>query len=336
MFCNFTKENIDYFIKNKYNLSENNSLLKFLNNEQNNIISFINKKTIDIQINYNYNCHVSKYCNSRFVDYNNLLKYNDFILHEKSILISWNEQKIIIKTNSFNNIVLLKIKILIYIIEYLNLKHKKFKLILILSNLTKITPYKQILLNAEHINSGYSHIPNKLIVVWRYEEFEKVILHEIIHFFKLDKNHDSVNMPDIILTDKYSHNYNEAITDFYGICYHIIYISIILNINVKILLEIELSFIENQAMKLNSFFELGNWTKKPLKFIKQKTSAFSYYIIKYLLFKHIINKNNIEIKNYLENLTLKEIIRLSLDTDFKQLSFKDISSFRMTLFQLKY
>jgi hypothetical protein len=54
------------------------------------------------------------------------------------------------------------------------------------------------------------------------EEFEKVIFHEMIHYFDIDMSEQHV--PKIInVSHEHTHSYWEAWTDFLGIFYHIIY-----------------------------------------------------------------------------------------------------------------
>jgi hypothetical protein len=335
MFCNFTNKNYKYYIKNKYNLDNDNLLLNTLNNEKDNIINYIKLNSFNIIINeYNYN--IEKYCNFHFVDKLRLL--NNLKILNKTLLITWNNNKIIIKIQNINNIILIKIKIIIYILEYLNLKKQNFKIILVLSNLEKFTPNENSYINPEHINSGYYDPNINTIFIWRYEEFEKVIFHEFIHLINLDKHNNSVNL--LINTCENAHNYFEAITDFWAIFYHLIYLSLILNIDIKLLLEIELSFIKNQAMKLNHFLNLNNWDKKILinKNIKQSTSAFSYLILKYLLFEYIINLKefNINLINYIKNIDLQILINKIINKKFIQEKYNNHNSFRMTLLQLKY
>ena len=49
--------------------------------------------------------------------------------------------------------------------------------------------------------------------------------------------------------------------------------------------------MENQANLMNDFFNLNKWDNK--KEIKQKTPAFTYFIIKYMIFDKILSSNDI-------------------------------------------
>jgi len=197
---------------------------------------------------------------------------------------------------------------------------------LILSHLKKELE-KDVIINAKHINSGYTDFNSNEILVWREEEFEKVIFHEMIHYMDLDVRNmsfDDNHLPHEI--DGYK-SYFEAFTDFWGILYHLIYISIITKKSVNSLLQIEYNFIENQANLLNHHFGLKNWKDK--KKIKQNSPAFTYFILKYLLFKEIIYSNNIQTLEY-----PKELIMTILKKKFIQKVFIDLNSARMSLLQL--
>jgi hypothetical protein len=327
MFCNFTKLYINHFIKNKYNLIDNNNLLLSLINKKEDILNFINNTNINITYNYNIKYDISKYLKSYFIDYENVkLQINDL---KKNILIKWNNNKIYILSKEINKKLLLKIKLCIYILEYLRNNNKNIKIILLLTDLIKYSPINNEIIDVKHINSGYSY-DNK-IVIWRYEEFEKVLLHEIIHVLNLDKRDTHV---DNIINTKF-HNYFEALTDFYAILYHIIYISLITNTNLKLLLEIELSFIKNQAFKMASILNFNISNFKYNINIKQNTSAFSYFILKYLLFEYIIQLSEKDIFKYLNNINYNLLLNNIKNIKIKKYNYKIFTSLRMTLLQLK-
>jgi hypothetical protein len=217
MFCNFTNKYILYFFENKYNIKDNNYLLLSLINEKNTIINYINNNKILITYKIINNYDVSKYMNSKFVS--NKLK-NELHKLNINIKITWFNNYIIIKTD-LNNLKLLiyKIKIIIYIYEYLKTKSLKkisLKIYLILSNLKKTNPILNNYLDIDNVNSGYTHSKKNYIFIWRLEEFEKVLFHEIIHFLQFDNK--NIKYDIIINTNKDNHNYFETFTDFYGRC----------------------------------------------------------------------------------------------------------------------
>jgi hypothetical protein len=88
-------------------------------------------------------------------------------------------------------------------------------------------------------------------------------------------------------------------------------------------------------MKLNNFFNLYNWKHKPNKYINQSTSAFSYYILKYLLFEYLLNLNKCDIYEHLYYINYNNLLNNILNKPFNQTKFINLKSMRMTLIQLK-
>ena len=90
--------------------------------------------------------------------------------------ISWNNNLIILFTE--NEIDLLRrIKIIVFIIEYLKEKtqnNKKVKIYLVLSTLEKQFPTDTKIMGIKNANSGYNDTSKDIIFIWRKEEFEKV------------------------------------------------------------------------------------------------------------------------------------------------------------------
>jgi hypothetical protein len=342
IWSNFTRDNILLFKSNKYLLNNNNILVEKLKNERIHIKTFIKNFNTNINIEIITDIILLSKLNKKIIKYS-----NQFFVHNKGVIdelnnnisinvlyrITWGiSNTIIIKTNEeqFKKFKP-RIKFIIRIIEYFKFKTNNninnMTIYLILTGLTKFFPNNKII-DVKHVNSGYTDFNENIIFIWRYEEFEKVLFHELIHYFDLDSRDH--NFHNIINFKGHHACYYEAITDFWGISYYLIFISLVSNISLKILLEIELIFIRNQAMQLNNYYKLKNWKTKPNKIIEQKTSAFSYYIIKYLLFEYALNNNiDINMENY--NDILKEI----LDKGFKTYPYIKINSARMTLLQLK-
>jgi len=326
----FTKKNIIYFINNRIKLNDDNILLNYIINEFNNIKKFIKNNNIDIKINsinnndyININNTYFDLCIDKWVNKN--IMYNK-INKMENIIISFNNNNIYIKyDNKINKQILFyKIKIIIYFIEYIKYKYnitKDILIYLLLTNLKKKIINNEII-NPINVNSGYTDNSKNLIFIWRLEEFEKVIFHEIIHYFNLDK----YNILDFELFNiNGNHSYFEAYTDFLAIIYNIIFISLITKINIKIILEIELAFIKNQALFINNYFKLGSWNSIPNNIITQETPVFSYYILKYILFNYALNNDFNKITDY------KNIFKIGIQDD----KFINLNSARMILFNLK-
>ena len=323
----FTKNNLKLFTKFKLSLDDNNSLVKYIIKERNDIKKFIKEKYKTFSITLEKiakHDDVFKFAKAKFVDTENLLK--DMKCLNNIFKITWNNNSIIIITEEeikINN----RIKLIVFIIEYLKQKtnnNKDVKIYLILSRLEKKFPLNSKIMGVKNANSGYNDSINNIIFIWRKEEFEKVLFHELIHNFNLDKREQDVH--DIINCNG-PHLYFEAYTDFLGIIYHLIYLSLITNKKIISLLEYELGFIKNQALTLNNI--LGNWIESPNILIEQKTAAFSYYILKYLLFEYFMKNEFNDLTNY------NEILDNVLSNKFKIDRFIKLESSRMTLLQLK-
>ena len=247
-----------------------------------------------------------------------------------NVIICINEIKIKSTVNTFNKFIK-HAKLVIYIIEYLknksNNKNDKINIYLILSKLTKIFPEKNEIIDVININSGFTNVSEHFIFIWREEEFEKVLFHELIHLFDMDSrdhHHD-----DVMTNIDGPYSCFEANTDFWGIMYHLIFLSLMTKIKIKTLIEIELGFIRNQASRCNNHFELNDWKNHPDKTITQKTPAFSYFILKYMLFDHVVHSETSNLENF--NDLLEKILLKGFNNDFK---FVKIASSRMTLLQL--
>jgi len=339
----FTIDNIQSIKSYLYELSDDSQLLVSIKSERNRIKNFIKKNNIKLEIiNIQSNDitklddKIKEYADVDWVDKTSLLK--DINKLDTNYLITWynitnpnKNNKIHIKCdNSKINSVLKRITIIIYILEFIKIKsnneNQEMDIYLILSNITKLFPENNQIVGVKNANTGYTDFSKNIIFVWRHEEYEKVLFHEVIHYFDLDKRHEHT---DNIAHIKGPHSYYEAITDVFGIYYHIIFLSIITKVKIKTLLEVELSFIRNQAMILNEYLGLGNWKDQPKKTIKQTTPAFSYYILKYLIFEYLIDHNINETKNY------NELLQKSLEQGFKIKPHNKIKSSRMSLLQLE-
>ena len=343
----FTKVNIKQFKKTKYKLDNKSNLTKLIRTERNRINSFINNnpminiKTEEIKKNgiIELNKKMRELADTPWVDTESVVKQVDTL--DKSYFYEWksivdNDDKpttnyIYIKTNKINiNIMNKKIRLVVYIIEYL--KHKNhhinipISIYLVLTDLKKYFPVNNQNMGVKNANTGYTDFAKNIIYIWRKEELEKVIFHEISHYLDMDNRDHDVEHIAII---NGPHSYFEAITDFWGILYHLIFVSILSKLSVKNLLSIELGFIKNQAMYLNEYLDLGNWKNSSNNVIKQTTPAFSYYIIKFMIFKYLLTHDLIDYHKY------NDLISTISKIGFNQEPYIKIKSSRMTMIQLK-
>ena len=250
--------------------------------------------------------------------------------------ISWSYKKcnhcIIIKSteskfNSFKE----RLDTLLHIINYIydlkkTTEEREITMYLLLSPLKKIIEENDTIC-PKNINSGYTDFTTNEIFIWREEEFEKVIFHELIHYMELDVRNMAFDDKDLPIVINGPKSYYEAFTDLQGILYYLIYVSIITGKSVDSLFQIEYAFIKNQANNLNDIFKLKDWKNK--QSIKQTSPAFTYYILKYLIIKKIIEDNDFSL---LDN--PRELIKIIFKSEFQNDNFIDIKSSRMTLIQL--
>lgn len=344
----FTLKYLKEFKTNKYHLSDSNILLINIRKERERIKDFIRRnpninmdiRKLSVDEIKKIDEKIKEYADVDWVDKLNLMKQLDEL--DNTLEIYWNTladsmeninkkiNKITLKvrTKEKSN-VLSRIKYLIWFIEYL--KHKSLNtqlecnIWLVLSPINKLFPNSKQIMGVKNANTGYTDFMKNIIFVWRWEEYEKVLFHEIIHYFDMDSRNHHV---DSIILSHGPHSYYEAITDYQAIFYHLIYLSIITKHSLKLLLELDLGFIRNQAIRLNKIFNLGKWNGKPNKLIKQNTPAFSYYILKYLIFELLLHNDIFYYKNY------NHLIKKSLEKGMNSDETIDLDSSRMTLLQL--
>jgi len=134
------------------------------------------------------------------------------------------------------------------------------------------------ILGPEHVNGGACW-RGKNITIWRQEELEKVLIHEMIHFMELDFFHQ-IGLHYFNQT----HGINnvkiwESYTDSLAIILHTLMISFYTNQSFEKLMENEIKFVLCQSAKV-----LDHYNIKSIMDIKgkmqQNTDVFSYYIVK--------------------------------------------------------
>lgn len=172
-------------------------------------------------------------------------------------------------------------------------------------------------LSPDNVNSG-STLMHYSIDIWRYEEVYKVLIHELIHFYGIDfyiKDKDYDILQNSINNKFCVHGFdrpNESYTETLAIIIHTLFISKYTNDDFYILLWKELIHNILQINKIFDFYKINNIDdiKKNNntcnKTIEQKTSVFSYFIIKTVLLYNISDfitfiTNNIPSNRYIEN-----------------------------------
>ena len=296
-YLDINKNNILSF-KQFYNYyTENNTEISELLNIESKVLNLIKNPIKDRKI-----LHENLY-NNNFVsiDIQQITESNDLIYKE----IIYDNDKIYlyeIKEKQINiNLVMFIIKFMKKLADSYNIKYNPLELVLLMTPQKKQKTNLKFL-GPENINSGSTYI-NRKIFIWRYEEVYKVLIHELIHFYKFDFDIYS-NIND----DEYIHNCvigedrkNEAYTEAFALIINTFIISKKTNKKFIDLINYELNFSLYQCKKIMKFFNINNIleiisNKKCNKDIKQKTAVFSYFFIKT---SFIFNLN--KIMNYINN-----------------------------------
>lgn len=221
--------------------------------------------------------------------------------------------------NYLKNIIII-IKIIKNINKVFNYDDIKINLVVFLGNCKKHIQYNHI--TPLSMNSG-SSIPTIYANIWRKEEYEKVLIHELLHFIEADfYSHEYSELEHKINNifnykcfddgiNSSNESYNETLAGIINMCYK----SVKYKININKIYEIELNFLYIQTAKLIKFFN-GNSINDLFEnkiCIKQTTSAISYIILKMILF-HFIDSTI----DFIEKINLKcnEPDKIKLFSDF--------------------
>ena len=183
-----------------------------------------------------------------------------------------------------------------------------YNLNIYMSNLEKKINDNVDYLNGDNINSG-STLPGFFITLWRKEELEKVLIHELVHYLKIDMYNYQykfyVLYKDIKLED-HKCNPNEAYTEFIALLIFTFWRYKKKNISEKNMIRffktrllIELGWSYFQIGKILNFFKCyrsyNDLFGKSCTF-NQKTNVLSYFILKTYFLKNL--KNTIDCINF--------------------------------------
>jgi hypothetical protein len=148
---------------------------------------------------------------------------------------------------------------------------------------------------SENVNSACC-MPGEYIYIWRTEEIYKVIIHELVHYYKLDIDifiNDTINFGLLKYSDKYfTEHQPELFTESLALLINSIIISTKYNTKLEDILLYEINFSYFQILKIIN--QIKNNTNYQLK---QLTSIRAYYIFKLLALYNM--KNFIDITNLL-------------------------------------
>lgn len=160
----------------------------------------------------------------------------------------------------------------------------------------KRLPLKQKSIEPKHINSGYcypkSNVNDINIVIFRREEFYKVLIHELLHFFDIfPYNQDLQTKYANMFSSVSTINVNEAIVELYAIYINCEIISRLKNIEKNTLIESEYNFSIIQCKKVleQQDVDFSEIVKNTFTW-NETTNAFSYFILKHIFLHFFLNK----------------------------------------------
>jgi hypothetical protein len=173
---------------------------------------------------------------------------------------------------------------------------------LFLIDIPKKLPKKRLSkLDQESINSGYTTFFNdkkntKTIIIYRGEEMEKLVIHELIHFFYLDFKHVNINMSEVLnVSPSNEFIVNEAFTEYLTI--------IIQSALIPLESEFKKSFLKRggKILNTNNFYKNGIDLKKMAHYaleILYNETLFGYFQCAKILFQYNIANVNYFFKKY--------------------------------------
>lgn len=169
-----------------------------------------------------------------------------------------------------------------------------YNIYIYLSKQRKIFPIKNDYFTPLNMNSG-STLKGVMLSVWREEELEKVLIHELCHYINVDfyyhdDGYNEINETLNEIFDIKGHNnpnesYNETLAGLINICVQ----SVKYNYDINDIFSYELQFLYIQVAKIIMFLK-GNKYEQLFKsqnnhlIIQQNTSTISYIILKMILF----------------------------------------------------
>jgi len=315
-----------YEFTNLINHNNNLELGKWINNNGNDIMTQTNYLANSHQIPPRlYNSHIDINVLNNFVELNIL----DYLFNKLEYTHKYN---ISYKNLTINLVIYSKKKItktllngmLTRIITIGLFKSQHTKIVInvdiFLTKFKKLMNKDTNILGPREINSGFAE-RNKKICIFRSEELNKVLVHELIHYLDLDLHY--VDFEDFYNFFNISPNQKVLLNEAYTEIIAILINSIIDSPNItsnRTILNNELKFSFYQVAKIlifydftdaNEFFQANTNTK-----FKQKTSIFSYFIVKTLLLYNLNTFLELYYKKQINRGNFKELILKLIDAKF--------------------
>jgi hypothetical protein len=141
-------------------------------------------------------------------------------------------------------------------------------------------------ITSENMNSGCA-LRGEYVYIWRKEEFDKVLVHELIHYFHMDfQTHNDNKMNEVfhqLVNVEGFDAINEAYTEILAITINSVIKSIEYNKSFNQIINYEKAFTHLQIAKIIKLFGGETYADLFKIVIKQKTSLSSYIIAKGIL-----------------------------------------------------
>ena len=231
------------------------------------------------------------------------------------------------------------------LLELFNIKNNHVKIYFAPVDIPKIFPNSEIF-SPDSINSGgTTHGANETyIILFRKEESDKVLVHELIHYLKLDfsmsnvywRNINGINnrvISEFNVSPSYQYiNLFEALTDTLAIAFNSICNCIITKSDINDYFYTELIYsrtIAGNVLKHAGFRNISDlMDTSQVNELKQSTSVLAYYILKCSL----LNNTDIVLSKYCPKFWTTWSLR---DIDqFYQLTKKDLNTINNVPFKL--
>lgn len=225
--------------------------------------------------------------------YDNMFVSLDVLHHAESENLNYSlyendntEVHLYVPENDENPDINVILKIFSFFRALTNDKDKFIKLVVFYGNQKKYLPMNSSVICPDNVNSGAT-MKGVIITIWRREEFYKVLIHELVHYFDLDfyvtdsiyKKLDKYTQDNV--TIKGIDRVNESYAEILAVTIHSVIYSVIMNISVDKILSTEMLYSCLQFAKIFNFFGYDdcNMENKRIN-VHQTTSVWSYYIIK--------------------------------------------------------
>lgn len=173
------------------------------------------------------------------------------------------------------------------VIDFFKITNEKVHIILVLNKKKKTLPTENKL-DMQNVNNGVTifymnHSDNKFIYIYRYEDMYKVLIHELVHYFKKDLHHTIEGNHDIlkrynIIDSTGSFNLTEAYTETIACYIYYFYYKNLKNDKLKI------AFFKKKLLRIAK--GQVEYCKK-FQHVTQYSHMFSYYICRGLLFSDV-------------------------------------------------